>query len=46
MNFVEMLFGIAPDGGNGWIEFAVITLLAGVLFFLNRRRKAPKERSA
>ena len=27
MNFVEQIFGISPDGGNGLLEFLVLLVL-------------------
>ncbi len=44
MNFVERLFGISPDGGNGTFEF-VLSLIPVVLSLLQvarwRRAKRP-----
>ena len=39
MNFIERLFGVAPDGGSGLFELA---LLAGIAFLVavRLRRKA------
>jgi len=40
MDFIERLFGFAPDGGNGMLELALIVapLLAGVVLWLRRQR--------
>ena len=44
MNFIERLFGIAPDGGNGSFELLLFLLpLAGILtlrVWRNRRHWA------
>ena len=44
MDFVEQLFGIAPDGGNGSFELLLFLIpLAGILLlrvWSRRRRKA------
>ena len=43
MDFIERLFGIAPDGGSGTLEMALFLIpLAGVLLLLwyRRQRKA------
>jgi hypothetical protein len=34
MDFIEMWFGIAPDGGNGSVEVAFIAALLCVLAFV------------
>jgi hypothetical protein len=49
MDFIERLFGFAPDGGNGMVEFALIVapLLAGGLLWLRRQRvRSRREASA
>jgi hypothetical protein len=39
MDFIERLFGIAPDGGSGWFEFLLFAIpLAGVAWLWQRRR--------
>jgi hypothetical protein len=42
MDFIERLFGIAPDGGSGTLEFLLlaIPILAAGLWWL--RRSAPR----
>ncbi len=42
MNFIEVFFGVAPDGGNGSTEFVVIAFLVAVAFVIYRRRKTLK----
>lgn len=45
MNFIEQLFGIAPDGDSGALEFVLFVLpLAGILWIARRRRQAAKRR--
>jgi hypothetical protein len=45
MDFIERLFGIAPDGGSGVLEFALFALpLAGIVLFALRRKKARQAR--
>ena len=44
MDFIERLFGMAPDGGNGALEFLLFALpIAGIVFSYVRRR--PRQRS-
>lgn len=31
MDWFERLTGISPDGGHGWFELLLLTLLAGVV---------------
>lgn len=39
MDFIERIFGIAPDGGSGVVEFLLAAVpLAGIFFFALRRR--------
>ena len=42
MDFIERLFGIAPDGGSGTLEMALflIPLAALLLLWYVRQRKA------
>jgi hypothetical protein len=45
MDFIERLFGIAPDGGSGVLEFVLFALpLAGIVWLALRKRKAAKNR--
>jgi len=42
MDFIERLFGIAPDGGSGAFEFLILALpVAGIVFwaYTQRRRR-------
>jgi hypothetical protein len=44
MDFIERLFGIAPDGGSGWLEFLLFAVpLAGVAWLWQRRRAARRD---
>ena len=37
MDFIEQLFGIAPDGGTGWFEFLLFAVpLAGIAWLWQR----------
>jgi hypothetical protein len=39
MDFIEKLFGIAPDGGSGSLELLLFLVpLAGILYLAHRRR--------
>ncbi len=43
MDFIEKLFGLSPDNGDGSTEFMWLVALAVVLaaaFYFRRRRKA------
>lgn len=45
MDFIERLFGIAPDGGSGVLEFLLFAVpLAGIAWLVARKRKAVKRR--
>ena len=46
MDFIETLFGLAPDGGDGSLEFWLFALpIAGLcLLALRRRRRRQRER--
>jgi hypothetical protein len=37
MNFIERLFGIAPDAGNGSTETVIVAVIAFVAAILVRR---------
>lgn len=37
MNFIERLFGISPDAGNGSTEAALFIGLTLVVFYLSQR---------
>jgi hypothetical protein len=39
MDFIETIFGIAPDGGSGSLEFLLFAIpIAGICYFLLRHR--------
>jgi hypothetical protein len=39
MDFIERIFGFAPDGGNGMLEFLLFAIpIAGILVLIARRR--------
>jgi hypothetical protein len=45
MDFIERIFGIAPDGGDGSLEFLLFLIpIAGLLVLLERRRRARAKR--
>ena len=48
MDFIEQLFGIAPDGGSGALEFLLFALpIAGIVCLAYvRRRSRQRNRSA
>ena len=39
MHFIERLFGLAPDGGNGSLELLTLLLLLITMAFLVVRRR-------
>ena len=46
MDFIERIFGIAPDGGTGWFEFLLFAVpLAGILSLAWHRRRAAAKRN-
>ena len=39
MDFIERIFGLAPDGGSGSFEFMLFAIpIAGICYLLVRRR--------
>ena len=39
MDFIERIFGVAPDGGNGMLEFLLLAIpVAGSLLLITLRR--------
>lgn len=43
MDFIERLFGIAPDGGSGMLEILLFALpISGVLYLTYLRRRPPQ----
>ena len=46
MDFIEQLFGIAPDGGNGALEFFLFALpIAAIVYLGYVRRRARHHQS-
>ena len=44
MDFIERLFGIAPDGGSGAFEFVLFAIpIAGLCYLALRHRKNKKK---
>jgi hypothetical protein len=44
MDFIEKLFGVAPDGGSGVLEFLLFAIpIAGICYFALRRRAGSKK---
>lgn len=43
MDFIERIFGIAPDNGNGWFE-VLLFLIPVVLVAVDRLRKRSTNR--
>jgi hypothetical protein len=40
MDFIEKIFGIAPDGGSGSFEFLLFALpIVGIVFLLSKRKR-------
>jgi len=47
MDFIERIFGIALDGGNGNLELLLFAIpIAGTLVFMARRRRRNVKRPA
>jgi hypothetical protein len=45
MDFIECLFGIAPDGGSGSLEFLLLLLpVAGIVLLAWRRSQRKRHR--
>jgi hypothetical protein len=43
MDFIERLFGIAPDGGDGTLEFWLLAIpIAGIVYLAYRRRRGSR----
>jgi hypothetical protein len=43
MDFIEKIFGIAPDGGSGALEFLLFAIpIAGICYLILRRRFGSK----
>ena len=44
MDFIERIFGVAPDGGSGSLEFLLFAIpIAGIAYLIVRRRQRPKK---
>jgi hypothetical protein len=50
MDFIERIFGVSPDGGNGTLELLyVVSIAAAILFVgreLHRRKTSRRTQSA
>lgn len=46
MDFIERIFGFAPDGGDGMFEFFLLAVPIAGLVVLRHLRKRPRERSS
>ena len=45
MDFIERIFGIAPDGGSGSLELLLFVLpMAGIIYLVLRRRQRAKRK--
>jgi hypothetical protein len=45
MDFIERIFGIAPDGGSGTWEFMLFALpIAGICYLAYRRRRKDRDK--
>ena len=45
MDFIERIFGLAPDNGSGSLEFLLFVLpLVGYAWFLKRRHAARRQK--
>jgi hypothetical protein len=46
MDFIERIFGFAPDGGSGMLEFLLFAIpLAGISYLAIRRSKRKQRKS-
>lgn len=44
MDFIERIFGFAPDGGDGSFEFLLFAIpIAGIAYLLFRRRERRRQ---
>jgi hypothetical protein len=44
MDFIERIFGVAPDGGSGSLEFLLFAIpIAGIAYLIARRRQRRKK---
>jgi hypothetical protein len=46
MDFIERIFGLAPDGGSGYLELAILLTVVTVpaIFLVVRRRAQRRSR--
>ena len=44
MNFIETLFGLAPDDGSGALEFMLFAIPIVGIYFLYRRRSKSRNK--
>jgi MYXO-CTERM domain-containing protein len=45
MDFIESIFGFAPDGGSGSLELLLFAVpLAGLFYFAYRRRRRNRDK--
>jgi hypothetical protein len=45
MDFIERIFGIAPDGGSGALEFLLFVIpIAGIVLIYRARKQREKHR--
>lgn len=43
MDFIERIFGLAPDGGSGSLEFLLFLVpIAGIAWLASRRRRSAR----
>ena len=43
MDFIERIFGFAPDGGSGSLEFLLFLVpIAGIAYLVSRRRRSAR----
>ena len=44
MDFIERIFGIAPDGGSGLLEFVLFAIpIIGICYLVARRRRKSRK---
>jgi hypothetical protein len=44
MDFIERIFGIAPDGGSGWFEMLLFLIpIAGLFAIREWRKRFPRK---
>ena len=45
MDFIERLFGVSPDGGNGMLELLYIVVAIAVVAFVTLKVRSRKRRN-